>query len=197
MTPADLALRELGCLPKLPKSFTNMKLSKLCAFSKLALLSVFVVSCSGYQLGSVKPTSLSHVESVAVPTFTNKTLEPRSHVLVTNEVIKQLQRDGTFRVADPKRGGDAILRGTITDIERRQLRGSRTDVLRTTETEISVRIDFVLEDAESGAELDRGGVVGKTSAYLDENHELTERQALQLAAEDAALKVVSRIAEGY
>ena len=40
-------------------------------------------------------------------------------------------------------------------------------------------------------------VVGKTGAYLDPNFELTERQAIQLAAEDAAQKLTSSIAEGY
>lgn len=174
-----------------------MKFLTPLALGAFAAVITLGTGCAGYRLGSVKPAALSHVESVAVPVFKNDTLEPRVQVLVTNEVIKQMQRDGTYRVADPKRGGDAILRGTIIEIDRRQLRGSRTDVLRTREIEITVRLDYVLEDAESGAELNRGTISGTTGAYLDPNFELTERQAIQLAAEDAAQKLTSQIAEGY
>ncbi len=153
-------------------------------------------SCAGYRLGSVKGAAMAHVDSIAVPTFANDTLEPRAQVLVTNEVIKHLQRDGTYRIADPKRGGDAILHGKILNIERRQLRASRTDVLRTREIEIMLTLEFSLEDAETGAELDRGVVTGRTGVYLDPNFQLTERQAIQLAAEDAAESLASRLGEG-
>lgn len=174
-----------------------MNLLRLSVFSSLAAIGFLACGCSGYKLGSIKPSAMSHVETLAIPTFKNDTLRPRVQVLTTNEVIKQLQRDGTYQIADPARGGDAILHGTITNVERRQLRGSRTDVLRTTEIEIKVIIDFVLEDAESGAELDHGTVTGRTSVYLDPNFQLSERQAVQLAAENAAKSLASRISEGY
>ncbi len=165
-------------------------------FSSLAAIPLLATSCGGYRLGSIKPSAMAHVESLAIPTFKNETLEPRSQVLVTNEVIKQFQRDGSYSVGDLS-AADAVLYGTIKTIERRQLRSSRTDVLRTTEIEIALTVEYSVEDSETGAELDRGSIVGRTSVYLDPNFQLSERQALQDAAEDLAQSLASRIAEGY
>ena len=59
--------------------------------------------------GSVKPAYLSAVQSIAVPTFKNQTLEPRIESLVTGTVIKQFQQDGTYRIASED-NADAILK---------------------------------------------------------------------------------------
>lgn len=151
--------------------------------------------CAGYRIGPIKPEALAAVQTIAVPTFKNMTLEPRSSVLVTNEVIAALQRDGTYRVTDTK-GADAILRGTISDLERRQLRGSRTNVLRTREMEVTLHIDYVLEDARTRVVLAEGRVRGETHMFLDPNFQLSERQSLNDAAAEAARSLVSRLSEG-
>ena len=56
---------------------------------------------------------------IYVPTFKNQTLEPRLAVLVTNEVIKQIQlgRSLSGRSSDQ---ADATLEGSIKDIDRSQ-----------------------------------------------------------------------------
>jgi len=173
-----------------------MNLLRFSVLCSLLSLSLFTGGCSGYRLGSIKPAQLAHIESIAIPTFKNDTLEPRVQVLITNEVIKQMQRDGSFTIADVATA-DAILHATITTIDRRQLRTSRTDSLRTREIEIILNVTFSLEDSETGAELDRGQVSGRSSIFLAPNFQLSERQALQLAGEDLAATLTSRIAEGY
>lgn len=170
-----------------------LRFSVLCS---LLTLPFITGGCSGYRLGSIKPAGLAHIESIAIPTFKNDTLEPRSQVLITNEVIKQMQRDASFTVADVATA-DAILHATIISIDRRRLRSSRTDSLRTREIEIILTVEFSLEDSETGAELTRGQAVGRSSIFLAPNFQLSERQALQVAAEDLALALTSRIAEGY
>ena len=57
------------------------------------------------------------MQSIAVPTFKNETLEPRVEALVTGTVIKQFQQDGTYRIASEDKA-DAILKGEITRINR-------------------------------------------------------------------------------
>ena len=172
-----------------------MNLLRFCAFFALLSLPLVGGGCAGYRLGSIKSADLAHIDSIAIPTFKNQTLEPRSQVLVTNELIKQVQRDSTFKVGDLS-NSDAILYGTIMDIERNQLRSSRTDSLETREIEITLVVDYSLEDAETGAELKRGTVTGRTSVDLAPNFQLSERQALQHAAEDLAETLSSRLAEG-
>lgn len=165
------------------------------AFS-LASLMLLHSSCVGYRFGSIKPAKLSHIQSIAVPTFENKTLKPRSHVLVANEVIKKIQQDGSYEVSSLS-SADAVLRGVITDVTRRQLRSSRTDTLRTREIQINVALAYTLEESETGNILLEGTVVGRAGAYLDPNFQLTERQTLQLAAKNAANSLALRLGEGY
>ena len=162
----------------------------------IATLILFNNGCVGYRFGSIKPAKLSHIHSIAVPTFENKTLKQRSQVLVANEVIKKIQQDGSYEIAELN-SADAILRGVVTDVTRRQLRSSRTDTLRTREIQIIVEVTYTLEESETGKILLEGNIAGRAGAYLDPNFQLTERQTLQLAARNAAAALALRLSEGY
>lgn len=161
-----------------------------------AVTSVLFGSCAGYQLGPIKPTTMAGIHSLAVPTFKNETLEPRIQSLVTNSVIRQLQADGSYTVASESKA-DATVLGTIKTIERRQLRGVRTDVLRTREMEVTVTLDYVVRNLSTGVEVAKGTVRGRTDIFLDPNFQLSERQAVQKAAETAAINLVNAISEGF
>jgi hypothetical protein len=174
---------------------SSSRLLVRCGVLVTGLASIFLSACAGYRLGPVKPDSLAQVQNIAVPTFRNMTLEPRSSVLVTNEVIDRVQKDGTYQVTSSGKA-DAILKGTISDFARRQLRGSRTNVLRTREMEVQLFIDYVLEDARTHVVLAEGRARGTTHMFLDPNFELSDRQALNDAAEDAARDLVMRLTEG-
>ena len=169
---------------------------RLSAALSVATLILFNSGCVGYRFGSIKPAKLSHIHSIAVPTFENKTLKQRSQVLVANEVIKKIQQNGSYEVA-ALNSADAVLRGVITDVTRRQLRSSRTDTLSTREIQIIVEVAYTLEESETGTILLEGSVAGRAGAYLDPNFQLTERQTLQLAAKNAAEAVALRLGEGY
>ena len=173
-----------------------MNLLRFCAFSSLSASILIGSGCAGYRLGAVKPATLSHINSIAIPTFKNETLKQRSQVLIANEVIKQVQQDGSYAVGTLS-AADAVLHGVIKDVRRRQLRSSRTDTLRTREIQIIIEITYSLEDTETGAILLNGTVVGRGGAYLDPNFQLTERQTLQLAAKNAAKSLAIRLSEGY
>ncbi|MCP4848174.1 MAG: hypothetical protein GY899_09545 [Verrucomicrobiaceae bacterium] len=162
----------------------------------LAALILFNNGCVGYRFGSIKPAKLSHIKSIAIPPFKNKTLKQRSQVLVANEVIKKIQQDGSYAVADLD-SADAVLHGVIKNVSKRQLRSSRTDTLRTREIQIIVEITYTLKESGTGTILHEGRVVGRAGAYLDPNFQLTERQALQIAARNAATSLALRLSEGY
>ena len=49
----------------------------------------------------------------------------------------------------------------------------------------------------NGARVRTGNATGLTSVFLDRNFELSERQALSLAAQDAAEQIVSQLGEGW
>lgn len=159
-------------------------------------LACLLPSCAGYHMGADKPAKMAHVTTLAIPVFKNLTLEPRSSVIVTNNIIKQFQMDPTYKIVATK-DADAVLKGTIQKFERRQLRGVRTNVLKSRELEIKIWIDYVVEDAKTGAKLLKGNAQGDTSVYLDPNFQLTERQAIDEASRKAAEDIFSRVAEGW
>jgi hypothetical protein len=165
------------------------------AAALLAAPVLMFTGCAGYTMGPVKPASLTSVNTISIPTFKNMTLEPRSSVLVTNEVIKRIQNDGSYKVASTA-AADAVLKGTLVEIRRRPLRSARFNTLKTREMEFEIFIDFTLEDARTREVLADGRARGSSNIFLDENFQLTERQALNEAASEAARDLVTRLSEG-
>jgi hypothetical protein len=162
----------------------------------LASLAVIFSSCAGYRVGADKPTKMAAVNTLAIPVFKNQSLEPRSSVLVTNNVIKQFQMNTTYRITDTA-SADAILKGTILRFERRQLRGARTNVLKSRELEIKLWVDYTVEDAKTGTVLLKGTAQGDTSVFLDAKFQNTERRAIDEASRKVAQEIFSRVGEGW
>ncbi|MCF6313140.1 MAG: LPS assembly lipoprotein LptE [Verrucomicrobiales bacterium] len=192
-------------------------LSRISLLALVLSLAIFSNGCAGYRLGSVKPSIYSNINKIYVPTFENATLEPRVAVMTTNAVIKSLQADGTYQITD-KDNADAVLVGKITRIERRQLRAARRDTLRTREMLLFMIVEWSLHDPVTDAKLDYrevqsiddtarnnatnlrirpGRVIGRTQIFLDPNFQLSERNALPLAAQDAARILTAQLTEGW
>src|SRR4051794_782281 len=88
--------------------------------------------CAGYHIGAIKPKLMAGVNTVAVPSFKNDTLEPRIEVLLANVLIKQIQQDGTYTVVNEK-NADAVVECTLDKIVRRPARSVKGNVLQTKE----------------------------------------------------------------
>jgi hypothetical protein len=162
-----------------------------------AVFACFVLGgCLGYHVGPVKPYYLRDVHTIAVPTFENKTLLPHIEVLVTDTVIKQLQQDGTFQIA---RDGDAdaTLKGQITRIDRLPARSVRGNVLKTTEFNLSMRLRYTLVARDETTLAASAEAVGTTSFFATADVTTDERQALPLATEDLATRLVTQLSEGW
>ncbi|MDP9291373.1 MAG: LPS assembly lipoprotein LptE [Verrucomicrobiota bacterium] len=162
----------------------------------LAGLALLLSGCAGYKIGPIQPTFMHDVHTIAVPTFKNETLYPRIEVLFADSLIKQLQQDGTFRVVSSDRA-DAILEGTITKISRKSSRSVRGNVLATKEFTLSVTIDYNVTRRDPQGPIEKRSVVGSTSYFVTGDIQQDERQALPLAASDAAGQLVSEISEGW
>ncbi|MEX2577931.1 MAG: LptE family protein [Verrucomicrobiales bacterium] len=182
------------------------------------LIGLALCGCAGYQLGSVKPAAYEGINKLHVPPFKNSTLEPRLSSLVTNAVLKEMQADGTYQVST-RSNADAVLVGEIRNVEKRQLRAVRTDTLRSQELRLYIVVDFHLEDPHTGARIEttavrslpgkdgvveeetlrtrQGRVRGETIQFVDESFQVGERNALAVAAEDLAGRLVSLLANGW
>lgn len=207
-----------GKLP-IPKRHPQdrMKSRSIACIARVLFSGVLLVSgCAGYRLGTTKPAAFAGVEKIHVPTFENLTLEPRFAVLVTNAVISAIQQDGTFKISD-REHADAVLKGRVTHNLRRQQRSVDTNILRTRELLALTQLQYHLEtpdgkvlrqsdpfgidveqiNAVTGKRESSGVAVGRSTIFLDQNVQLSERQALALAAEDAALTIVNELTNGW
>ncbi|MEI6535430.1 MAG: LPS assembly lipoprotein LptE [Verrucomicrobiaceae bacterium] len=185
----------------------------------LAATLVIFTGCAGYHPGASKPHQLAAVRKLAVPTFKNDTLEPRIEVLVTDAVIKKLQMDGSFKIV-PVSEADAVLKGTITDITRRQMRARREDTLVTSEILVGLIVKFSVEAtspeilaasrpapavsaATPPANVKLSNVIfsgttrDSSNIVVVPDYQLSVRQALADAAERFSSDIVSQLTVGW
>jgi hypothetical protein len=161
-----------------------------------ALACLSLTGCLGYQIGPAKPYYLREVRTIAIPTFTNKTLIPRVEVLVTDTVIKQFQQDGTYKIGNSD-NADATLKAEIIRISRSPARSVRGNVLATSEFNLAMRVRYRLIGPDGKALGPSGEVVGTTSFFVGTDVTTDERQALPLATEELANRLVTQLSEGW
>jgi PBP1b-binding outer membrane lipoprotein LpoB len=162
----------------------------------LPVAALLLAGCAGYHIGPIKPTYLKKVNTIAVPSFKNETLVPRLEVMLANNVISQLQQDGTYQIGTME-DADAILEGKIVSIDRQAARSLVGNVLATTEFNLLLKIDYTLTDRITGKQLAKRTVIGTTSFFVGGDVQQDEQQALPLAAEKAAVQIVSYLSEGW
>ena len=152
--------------------------------------------CLGYHLGPAKPAFLKDVHSLSIPVFRNNTLVAGLDGEVTDTVIAQVQQDGTYTVAGPG-DADAVLTCTIEKVQRTPDRSVTGNVLLTSEFDLDLGVRYVLSERATGKILDSGRIDGQTSFFVGNDVQQDERQAIPLAAQQLAVRLVSQITEGF
>ena len=152
--------------------------------------------CAGYHLGPAKPNYLKDIHTVSVPVFRNNTLIPRIENTFTTSVISQLQQDGSLQVVGPGEG-DATLVCVIDRIERAPARSVTGNVLLTSEFELNVGVRYSLQEKGTGRIIDNGRTSGETSFFVGTDVQQDERQAIPIAAQQLAVRLVSELVEGF
>ena len=161
-----------------------------------ALACLGLTGCLGYRIGPAKPYYLRDIHTIAIPTFANKTLIPRVEVLVTDTVVKQFQQDGTYKIGNGD-SADATLTGEIIRISRSPARSVRGNVLATAEFNLAIRLKYRLIGPDKKPIGPLGEVVGTTSFFVGTDVTTDERQALPLATEELANRLVTQLSEGW
>ncbi|MEI6349963.1 MAG: LPS assembly lipoprotein LptE [Verrucomicrobiota bacterium] len=162
-----------------------------------AAAALLLNGCAGYHLGTAHPQAMEGVHTVAVPTFTTTSLVPRLEVLAADSVIAELQRDGTYQVVSGDYA-DAVIQGTISGVHRHPSRSIRSDVTGSREFTLTVDVKYTVTRRTTQEELQKGTVHGDTSFFVsgfDVNQD--ERQALPLALQNAAVRLVTQVTEGW
>ena len=167
--------------------------------SSLLFLSFFsfsiIPSCVGYQLGNTKHQKLKDIRNIYIPMIEDKTLEIKLAPQATNQIIKAISKDGTYRVTRPN-DSDATLKAVIRTINYDEFRSDRLDTLRAEELIMSVVIDWELVD-NSGKILQKGVSTGSTRFFADSNQRLSRDNAKSDALQKIAQKITSRLSNGF
>lgn len=164
----------------------------------LSLAVLFLVTgCAGYHIGATVPKKMEGIHTLAVPTFHNETLVPRLESLAASTTVRAFQQDGTFQIRSSEEA-DAIVEGTIASIRRRGARSVRSDVVKQQEYNLTVSIVYLVKRRTSGETISEGTVIGNTSFFVSGNDvNQDERQAIPLAIENAATRIVGRVSTGW
>jgi tetratricopeptide (TPR) repeat protein len=94
-------------------------------------------------------------------------------------------------------GADAVLNTTLTSVNRAPARSVRGNVLATSEFLLFTTVSFELLEQAGGRTVMSGQVTGQTSFFVTGDLQTDESQALPLAFSDAAVKLTSRLSEGF
>jgi hypothetical protein len=158
------------------------------------LLALSGSGCAGYKLGPVNGLA-AREKSVQVNPFENKTLQPRLTDEVTQQLRKQLQRDGTYQIASHN-DGDILVGGTVIRYERQMVSFTSSDVLTVQDYRLELRAQVTARDRSTGKVLLDQVVTGTTVIRVTNDLTSAERQAMPLLAADFAKNVTTLLAEG-
>jgi hypothetical protein len=160
----------------------------------LCAIAWFGSGCTGYQLGPTNGTAAGE-RSVSVSPFINQTMEPRLTDAVTQQLRKQLQRDGTFRLSSHG-DSDVVVTGIITHYDRLELSFSSTDLLTVVDYRIRITALVKARYRWSSKPFFDQPVTGTTLFRVGNDLASSERQALPLLADDLAKNVTALLSDG-
>jgi hypothetical protein len=164
------------------------------SLASVALLALLVAGCAGYKLGPTGESAAGE-KSVQVHPFLNQTLEPRLGEAVTFQLRKELQRDGTYRLASHD-DGDIVVSGILTRYQRHEMSFVPDDVVTVRDYRVSLTAQVTARERTSGKVILDKPVIGYTLIRVGSDIVSTERQALPLLAADLAKRVTSLLSEG-
>lgn len=153
-----------------------------------------LAGCAGYRLGPTGGQSAG-ARSVQIVPFINRTDEARLSDAVTTALRKEVQRDGTFRLAtrDP---GDVVVNGSLTRYERREVSLVADDVATVRDYNVSLTAQVTARERGTGKVLFDRPITSYTLIRVSPDLTSTERQALPLLATELARRVAALLADG-
>jgi hypothetical protein len=150
--------------------------------------------CAGYHLGPTNGLS-AREKSVQVNPFANETLHPRLTDAVTQQLRKELQRDGTFQLAT-RGDADIVVSGSLTKYQRIEVTLLHQDILTVRDYRLTLTAQVHARERATGRLLLDQLVVGNTLIRVGNDLPDAERQAMPLLAGDLARNVTALMADG-
>jgi len=158
-------------------------------------LCAVLCSCANYKMGSTpKGAGFEDIRILYVPTAVNETDETAVPGPVTNAILQEIDRDGTFRHAR-KDEADAILEVTVKKIERSPIQQSVEQYLTTLQYQLTLTVEYRVYSLKDKKEvIGKTLISGYTTFFVQGDQTESQRQALPLAAQSAAQNLVTSLA---
>lgn len=174
-----------------PKS----RLKKKCLFILLVSLNaIFLTHCTGYQLGGAQPKKYQHIKNISVIHARNLTFEPTLSALFTGIVIDKINHDGTYKVTSDS-AADATLSLSVNKLNYRRYSPNRFDTASADELKNKLHVSWKL--VQNNQTIGSGIAIGETNFFTAENLEIAKQNAIPLAADDAAEKIIFVLTQGF
>jgi hypothetical protein len=150
--------------------------------------------CAGYKVGPTNGLTAGE-KSVQIVPFSNQTLEPRLGDALTGALRKELQRDGTYKLATHD-AGDVVVSGAIVHYHRSAQSFVATDVITPRDYRVSLTAHVTARDRATGKVLLDKAFTGNTLLRVTSDLASGDREALPLLATDVARQVTTSLADG-
>jgi len=155
---------------------------------------VALSGCAGYKVGPTNGLSAGE-KSVQIVPFSNQTLEPRLGDALTGALRKEVQRDGTYKLATHD-VGDIVVSGTIMQYNRSAQSFVATDVITPRDYRVSLIAQVTARERATGKVILNKSFTGNTLLRVTTDLTSGDRQALPLLATDVARQVTTSLADG-
>jgi hypothetical protein len=167
---------------------------RLLAFATACVASLALGGCASYHLGPSGGVQAG-AKSIQVNPFRNETSEPRLIEPVALALRKQLQQDGTYRLAT-RGDGDIVVNGVLVRYEREGVSFRPNDILTARDFQVRLVAKISATEKSTGKTLLDREVTGQTSLRPGPDFASAERQAAGLLADDLARNVTSLLVDG-
>ena len=167
------------------------RLAPRAAAVALALLAAG--GCAGYRIGTTLP---AHLRSISVENFVNESGEPRLETELSRAVLREIQREGQLRLAQPPDAA-ILLTGTIKSYSLEPMRYDQNRPKSVSEYRVVIRVAIRAIEARTGNLIVEQTVVGDTTLTTGGDLTTLRRMALPAAARQAAHEIVNAVVSAW
>ena len=158
-----------------------------------------VMNGCGYTQKSALPDTMKtiHVETVKnkIPVKKIYAYHPGLEMMISNEVVKRLNRDGNLKVM-PKDKADVILETDITGFDQEGLRFNSLENVE--EYRLLITVDIRLVEAATKKIIwEEKEFVGDADSFVSDVRSIAREEAAQRAVERLSKNIVDRIVEDW
>lgn len=137
-----------------------------------AAVLIFAAGCASYKFGSAVPEEL---RTIAVPVFENASGYPEIDAVVTQYVLREFQREGTFKISTLDNASLKLL-GKLVKTDLQSLNYDRNFGSRTSEYRYSLVAEITLVERGSGKLLIDAMPIKANTTFLTHGDMLTGMQ---------------------